>query len=1295
MTTPDYLSKDWQTSQWDKVRQSAGPRYTPEVDIRLPISEIFDGLARTDYFFREIRELRQELNKKRKALKVKPDSFKKNVIERLTLVSKYAKDLNAQLLQISQDKSLHLEFERLLPKTKFVLLHIQAIQSISYAIEAEEERAYNEKQVAEGKDLKHSYRQDSKYLSSLKSLIRELRELSAVARDIAHLAQSKKAVLANNPFLIVLAEAGMGKTHLLCDITRERNENGYKTIMVLGEEMSKISSPIKSVMQARQIRGTETAFLKKLNTYGEKKRSRVLIIIDAINESDIKGWRKQLNAFRKQMVAYPWIAIAISCRTPFDNIIFSKRAKFTKEYHQGFAEYEFEAMKAYFKYYKIPLPEVPILISEFSSPLFLSSFCKTAASLRGGRGKVARSVKDIALGQVGMTKILEDFYLAKQEQIHEKYHAQYPSVVTTDWLWDKTSGKIPVIKFFAMKMADAQKESLTLNESISTISDYLEGKFDTNFCNDVLTLLVQSGVFIKDLSYDSTTSSHVEVIKFPFQKFSDHLIARYFLSSYLFSIHQPKKSFAAGQPLGELFKDERSISMRANLAEAIIVEFIERIKKNKKAHDKDIIDYLPKEVLNFHVFREIYINAMYWRRPENFLNSQGAIRKSILKYFNRYLLRYDRSTKELVDFLLTTAIKPKHPLNHLAFSNWLEKMQMASRDVFWSEYLRNSYQADPTNKLITWIEEHDVGKIPKEHAEAIIETAAWFLTTTSHRLRRRATRCLFLVGVSNPSTIFNVSIKALKYNDPYIHEMMLAAAYGVAMHYKNEKELAVELTNFSKEIFKLFFDKRASASTTHIYTRDYARGIVELALHSKLLTLSKNQLKHLRPPYTRGGIRAWGNSTDKDEGQYRDGNAPIGMDFENYTLGRLVEDRSNYDFSHPQWKKVKSNVLWRIYKLGYTLEKFGSIDKRIASDNHRVNNSAHPDQVDRYGKKYSWIAYYELFGYRVDKSLVKSYFSGNSYRESEDSLDPSFPLMAKVKYPVSTNLLRGPREMAKWLRSAENPNIEPYLNVKFENSDDDWILIDGTLGQLKESTAKRNRVWFSGVFVSESHKQELKEYLEKTPHWGNVIPEAPERRFEYAGELGWHPDYSDSEGKRHLNIVVGHKRVKLPFRPTLFQLLRVGATTVEETTEPRYIEQPIYKKIPVRRISRYFATKDYANIKTDDGLGIYIPSNAMINALKLRKEKGTFNFLDSKGELATISTVDGGPCKTHRNFLYLRKDLFQRLLKIHKAAFLMCAHGERQYWPKNMSIGRREDLSPIYQGDENIHKQIKEIRVES
>src|SRR3990167_9479334 len=102
---------------------------------------------------------------------------------------------------------------------------------------------------------------------------------------------------------------------------------------------------------------------------------------------------------------------------------------------------------------------------------------------------------------------------------------------------------------------------------------------------------------------------------------------------------------------------------------------------------------------------------------------------------------------------------------------------------------------------------------------------------------------------------------------------MLAASYGVvmALHAStNNDSFLKTLYPFSKSVYSLFFKKKAPCSTTNVLTRDYARGIIEVALLHKKDLLLPTQIKRIRPPYKDGGIRQWGRSEDKDKGKYRD-----------------------------------------------------------------------------------------------------------------------------------------------------------------------------------------------------------------------------------------------------------------------------------------------------------------------------------------------------------------------------------------------------------------------------------------
>ncbi len=56
------------------------------------------------------------------------------------------------------------------------------------------------------------------------------------------------------------------------------------------------------------------------------------------------------------------------------------------------------------------------------------------------------------------------------------------------------------------------------------------------------------------------------------------------------------------------------------------------------------------------------------------------------------------------------------------------------------------------------------------------------------------------------------------------------------------------------------------------------------------------------------------------------------MDFENYTIGRLVPNRSNYDYEHAGYKATKARILWRIEQLGWFSGNFDQIDRQIVED---------------------------------------------------------------------------------------------------------------------------------------------------------------------------------------------------------------------------------------------------------------------------------------------------------------------------------------------------------------------------
>lgn len=164
---------------------------------------------------------------------------------------------------------------------------------------------------------------------------------------------------------------------------------------------------------------------------------------------------------------------------------------------------------------------------------------------------------------------------------------------------------------------------------------------------------------------------------------------------------------------------------------------------------------------------------------------------------------------------------------------------------------------------------------------------------------------------------------------------MLAASYGVAMalhtDIENYSVLSPALLNYGQQLFNNIFAKGAPYSTTHNMIREYATRTIELVLLHNPRFLSDDEIERTKSPFSNGGILHWGEEDIDREEFHVSGDSPFRMDFENYSIGRLVKERGNYDFKHEGYRIVRSQILWRVKQLGWNREQFEDVDSSIAS----------------------------------------------------------------------------------------------------------------------------------------------------------------------------------------------------------------------------------------------------------------------------------------------------------------------------------------------------------------------------
>jgi hypothetical protein len=422
----------------------------------------------------------------------------------------------------------------------------------------------------------------------------------------------------------------------------------------------------------------------------------------------------------------------------------------------------------------------------------------------------------------------------------------------------------------------------------------------------------------------------------------------------------------------------------------------------------------------------------------------------------------------------------------------------------------------------------------------------WYLTSTAGEIRNKATRALYWFGRGEPAALFDLTVNSMSISDPYVPERTLAASYGVAMALHSDiamqRASAADLTNFTRTIYDQMFRPAAPCGTTHLLAREYARRILQLGVLHKPNLFSATEKAHIKPPYKFNGIREWKTGAT-DQSEYAP-ESPFGMDFVNYTLGRLVPSRSNYDFSNPEYLDVRAKILWRVHDLGWSFERFGAIDNQIRNSRSYFGRRDDANKVDRYGKKYSLIAYHEMHGLLEDLGILRIGY--NDGRPSEVDIDPSFPTAVPEDELISADLLAGSfTSVQDWITSGATPDLRPYLRQQtVRDVVGPWLTLDGFVTQEDKRRGRRMFAFIRSFLVPVANSRRLTKALSKQSMHGRWLPEKSSVIYTFAGEIPWCTTFPKN-GKTTLQFILREWKEKVRRKQDVFVVDRRDVGIVE------------------------------------------------------------------------------------------------------------------------------------------------------
>ena len=226
------FSQKWFDGHIAEAIADAGPRYTPELNVELPISGLFEGLGRTSEFFTGVKILRGKLVREyAKLRRVRPtesggEAFN-NLLEGINR-------LLPLLVQAEEAGAGQIDLKRLLAAASESMNHAWDLQKILREIEERAKHTATSQNTVTGDATSKGDkpREDFGYL------IHHLQELSRALSNLVDYFSSSAAKLANVGALMVVGNAGTGKTHLFCDVAKRRIAAGLPTVLLLGQHFS-------------------------------------------------------------------------------------------------------------------------------------------------------------------------------------------------------------------------------------------------------------------------------------------------------------------------------------------------------------------------------------------------------------------------------------------------------------------------------------------------------------------------------------------------------------------------------------------------------------------------------------------------------------------------------------------------------------------------------------------------------------------------------------------------------------------------------------------------------------------------------------------------------------------------------------------------------------------------------------------------------------------------------------------------------------------------------------------------
>lgn len=907
------ISEDWFEAHIESAKEKVTPRYSPELHVGTEVAEWFSAFGRT-------RKWLDDLEKRRNEAKKVCDGFRAEV-ERATTDMTFpswptkfkanALELCAKLEELSRMSAGLLNDETRAPHAGTLQLLNQmltALSDLDKDLSTDLEAKYGHG-TADSPGFRQHMREYE--VSFPAHNLDELRKVRKSVEDLTTWLETPQSYLGFRKAFILSGGWGVGKTHTACHVGDLRKKHGLLTCLTFGHEFNGEPDPWTRLAESLGQPPTlgRDKLLSALDCAAEASGFPLLLFIDAINEtSPRRYWYNNILSLVKEIKEYRHLRICITCRTPFIRQCIPDGHGLDVIEHPGFKGIERKACRAFFGYYNLQPPLAPILQPELSVPLYLKIVCDTL---------VARGDKSLPVGWSSMGRVVGAFLRQKEQEFAiAKGISSEAQLVTQSLLALANALADSVISTITWSDAGRIVGRVDPRAVALDIVEWLKGE----------ELLIEGGLE-SDARYDSENT-----LRLSFERLGDFLLAKSLLNQV--EGQSLADAFGTDGMLQPLIRDSERVDENKGIWSALSILIPEG---NDGTELPQFIEPGPIR----DSLLEITITSLSGRDPTTF---SEATRRIIWEG-----LAIPRMARMAMDGILAVAWQPS-----AVDARWLHRLlvahPLAHRDALWCRYLHCAYEASgPPWRLIHAAFDLPIEELDVNVAERWATILTWFTAAADRRVKDGATRALMRVLTKHPGLILVLIPLFLKLDDDAVRQRVLLGSYGALLASRDQNVIA--------EMIEAIYQEFAAdpKSFNNALIRDQIRLLAELARQVKALPDERDPEFTFQPISSEwpleipnsNQVKAWSNMIHFTPKQFV-------SDFFKYSMnclcpweesisrddmGKWIVQRIARDFEY-----VGSNCDdYDTYMLG----KFGGGRDK-------------PVWAERIGKKYQWMAMYQL-----------------------------------------------------------------------------------------------------------------------------------------------------------------------------------------------------------------------------------------------------------------------------------------------------------------------------------------------